>query len=197
MQAVTTAVDELPLRGNDLSVDFVNTVADVRTGLGEHVPTPADLAGWGLHAGALSEAEYEAVSAVIEGDPAGAQARYRQALGLRACLTRLLTDQPAHDDLAIVDRYRRRDAAGRQLRHDVTGYALAWTGPVDLALVATRVVGSFVTLATSERIGLVNQCAGPRCGWLFVDESPGRRRRWCSMQDCGNRAKVRRFRSRR
>jgi predicted RNA-binding Zn ribbon-like protein len=31
-----------------------------------------------------------------------------------------------------------------------------------------------------------------RCTWLFVDESRNRTRRWCSMKDCGNRAKARR-----
>jgi predicted RNA-binding Zn ribbon-like protein len=30
------------------------------------------------------------------------------------------------------------------------------------------------------------------CGWLFVDESRNGSRRWCSMKDCGNRAKARR-----
>ena len=34
----------------------------------------------------------------------------------------------------------------------------------------------------------------PRCGWLFVDVSRGGKRRWCSMQTCGNREKVSRHR---
>lgn len=36
----------------------------------------------------------------------------------------------------------------------------------------------------------------PRCGWLFLDTSRGGRRRWCSMQTCGNREKVSRYRQR-
>lgn len=39
----------------------------------------------------------------------------------------------------------------------------------------------------------VRQCEGETCGWLFLDRSPAGRRRWCSMADCGNRAKVRKF----
>jgi predicted RNA-binding Zn ribbon-like protein len=35
-------------------------------------------------------------------------------------------------------------------------------------------------------------CAGPRCGWLFVDRSKAGRRRWCDMATCGNAAKSRR-----
>jgi predicted RNA-binding Zn ribbon-like protein len=33
-----------------------------------------------------------------------------------------------------------------------------------------------------------------RCGWLFLDSSRGGRRRWCSMNVCGNREKARRHR---
>jgi predicted RNA-binding Zn ribbon-like protein len=40
-------------------------------------------------------------------------------------------------------------------------------------------------------------CANDACRWVFEDTSRGGRRRWCDMTSCGNRAKVRRFRSRR
>ena len=36
----------------------------------------------------------------------------------------------------------------------------------------------------------VKACPGTHCGWLFVDSSG--RRRWCTMEVCGNRAKARR-----
>ena len=36
----------------------------------------------------------------------------------------------------------------------------------------------------------------PRCGWLFLDTSRGGRRRWCSMETCGNREKASRHRTR-
>lgn len=32
--------------------------------------------------------------------------------------------------------------------------------------------------------------ACPGCHWLFYDSSRGGRRKWCSMRNCGNRAKV-------
>jgi predicted RNA-binding Zn ribbon-like protein len=39
-------------------------------------------------------------------------------------------------------------------------------------------------------------CADDTCGWLFVDQSPAGRRRWCDMRTCGNRAKVAAHRAR-
>jgi predicted RNA-binding Zn ribbon-like protein len=38
----------------------------------------------------------------------------------------------------------------------------------------------------------VKQCAGEGCGWLFLDTSRNHLRRWCTMDECGNRAKMRR-----
>ncbi|WP_368425552.1 CGNR zinc finger domain-containing protein [Tistlia sp.] len=45
--------------------------------------------------------------------------------------------------------------------------------------------------------GRIKACPGERCGWIFLDESPNNRRRWCSMATCGNRDKARRHYARR
>ena len=48
-------------------------------------------------------------------------------------------------------------------------------------------------LVSKDHLERVKQCEGDQCGWLFFDTSRNRSRRWCSMADCGNRAKARRF----
>jgi predicted RNA-binding Zn ribbon-like protein len=55
------------------------------------------------------------------------------------------------------------------------------------------VVLAAADLLTSGDRARIHECAGPGCGWLFLDTSRNRRRRWCTMQGCGNRAKARRF----
>jgi len=42
---------------------------------------------------------------------------------------------------------------------------------------------------TLERVRL---CANKTCGWLFIDHSKNRSRKWCDMADCGNKLKARR-----
>jgi predicted RNA-binding Zn ribbon-like protein len=42
----------------------------------------------------------------------------------------------------------------------------------------------------------VRQCPGENCGWLFVDTTKNGSRKWCSMDPCGSRDKMRRYRSR-
>jgi predicted RNA-binding Zn ribbon-like protein len=48
--------------------------------------------------------------------------------------------------------------------------------------------------ADESRLG---RCSADDCRMVFHDESRTRSRRWCSMQRCGNRAKVRAHRARR
>jgi predicted RNA-binding Zn ribbon-like protein len=197
MEEVTSSAAELPLRGNDLALDFLNTVRDVRTGRGELVPSPVDLAVWAHHASALTSSEFDAMVVAIERDNRHAVFHYHRALRLRASITRLVTGRVFEGDLVLLDRHRRQAATSQVLApRSGGGYDLVWTLDIDLDLVAARVAEAFVDLASSDRWGLIRQCSGPRCGWLYVDQSPGRRRRWCSMQDCGNRAKVRSFRAR-
>lgn len=59
-----------------------------------------------------------------------------------------------------------------------------------------RVVRSAATLLTAEELGRLKLCDAHDCGWLFIDASRNRSRRWCDMRGCGNRAKARRFRER-
>jgi len=196
MKPVTTLPPgSLPLRGNDLSVDFVNTVADVRTGVGEYLPTPAALLAWALHAGALALDEHAEAAASIAANPRQAALAHRSALAIRASLTRILTGEDDPDDLAAVDRASLAAARLQTLQRRGDRYELAWERPTTLRVATGRVAVTATALITSERLALISQCDGSRCGWLFVDDSPTHRRRWCSMHDCGNRAKVRRFRA--
>jgi predicted RNA-binding Zn ribbon-like protein len=39
-------------------------------------------------------------------------------------------------------------------------------------------------------------CEASDCVWLFLDASKNRSRRWCDMNQCGNREKARRFHER-
>lgn len=47
-----------------------------------------------------------------------------------------------------------------------------------------------------ERPERVRECANPECVLWFLDVSKNGSRRWCSMEVCGNRAKVGRFNQR-
>jgi predicted RNA-binding Zn ribbon-like protein len=50
---------------------------------------------------------------------------------------------------------------------------------------------SAVDLLTSSDLGRLKICPAHECEWLFLDDSRNGTRRWCSMAECGNRAKAR------
>ncbi|MFZ1014577.1 MAG: CGNR zinc finger domain-containing protein, partial [Terracidiphilus sp.] len=54
------------------------------------------------------------------------------------------------------------------------------------------IAGEALSLFCSPKAARVGICGGGNCGWLFLDESRGKRRRWCDMNDCGSRSKPRR-----
>ena len=57
---------------------------------------------------------------------------------------------------------------------------------------ATLLARSALDLLCSANAARIRLCEGGECGWVFIDESRSGRRRWCSMTDCGARAKARR-----
>jgi predicted RNA-binding Zn ribbon-like protein len=59
------------------------------------------------------------------------------------------------------------------------------------ALLRLRIVEAAVALLVSDAMLRVKSC--PTCGWLFLDLSKNRSRRWCSMDTCGAVAKARRY----
>jgi predicted RNA-binding Zn ribbon-like protein len=53
-----------------------------------------------------------------------------------------------------------------------------------------------VDLLSGPLAGRIRECGADDCALLFVDASRPGRRRWCSMEACGNRAKAAAFRRR-
>ncbi len=70
----------------------------------------------------------------------------------------------------------------------------AGDGALAIAALALLVAHDAAIDGTWDRIRL---CSGDNCHWAFVDRSKNRSRRWCSMADCGARAKARAYRARR
>jgi len=56
----------------------------------------------------------------------------------------------------------------------------------ELAAVLALQAGDFLREGHAD----LRCCAGPGCGWLFLDTSRNHSRRWCDSSDCGNRVRV-------
>ena len=99
-------------------------------------------------------------------------------------------------DLAQLNEARSDALAHSQLIPSSTGpagFVLDLTNKKSLHRMLWPLALSAAELLTSARPGQIRQCAGQGCDWLFLDTSRNHLRKWCSMDECGNRSKSRRF----
>jgi predicted RNA-binding Zn ribbon-like protein len=120
------------------------------------------------------------------------------AKALRAAIARLAiaassNERAATDDVDVVNLFAATPdippslpGGGRQ-----AGRARAHTGQA-LSAMAREAVELF----GSDSLPRIRECAADDCAMVFYDDSRSNNRRWCSMQRCGNRAKVRAHRAR-
>ncbi|MEU6991145.1 CGNR zinc finger domain-containing protein [Streptomyces sp. NPDC046465] len=72
-----------------------------------------------------------------------------------------------------------------------------WSGPADGTRLLATVARDAVELLTGPFAHRIRMCSAGNCCLIYVDTSRPGRRRWCSMEHCGNRNKVRTLRARR
>ncbi len=190
------------LVAGDPALDFANTLNGHRRRSGhEYLHDFIDLALWCGHAGILSPHETRRVLKYSARHPAQARQVYRRALILRETIFRVYYaiasgDKPSRHDLqTLSDAWR--DAQGHaEIAASETGFALGWDEEASIERIPRRLASAAVNTLISERASRIKACDGDGCDWLFVDSSRNHLRRWCSMDECGNRAKMRRRRLR-
>jgi predicted RNA-binding Zn ribbon-like protein len=192
---------DLPrLLGERLCLDFANAVeGPISQHPEEFLRSYADLVQWGWHAGALAEAEAGHLAAEAERRPADAAEVFGRALELREAIYRTFRavargEAPPQAELDRVREEYLAALGGARLVAGEGGYSWAWDDdPGALDRVLWPVARSAVELLTSAELGRVKECPGAGdCGWLFLDTSKNGTRRWCSMEGCGSRLKMRR-----
>jgi predicted RNA-binding Zn ribbon-like protein len=194
----------LPLVAGPLCLNFTNTASGRGTETHQdHLKTFDDLLAWSLHAGALPARSVIALAKLADRQPAAAKKALRQAVALRECLHVIGTAIAAGESPpagAVSNLEASMAQAAKSGRLSWNGKSFTWgldleTPDLNLPLWAIiRSAGDVLVAAPLDRL---KTCAGVHCGWLFLDETRNGKRRWCEMEVCGSRAKMRRFRSRR
>jgi predicted RNA-binding Zn ribbon-like protein len=195
----------LPLLGGALCLDFANTVSwRGREEPTEWLTSYDDLVDWASHADVVTDGTPRRLRRAARSKPVDAAAALERARELREATYRAFSRQAGGDAPAGADLDRIRGRYGDAVRHarfrahaGTDRWSWVEDDGADLDLVTRAVARSAVELAMSPVLAQVRECLGEDCGWLFVDESRNRSRRWCSSTDCGNRARVRRFHERR
>lgn len=185
-------------------VAFTKTTGwEARDRSGDDLSSYVGLLDWAGERGLVDGDTAAGLRRRAEERPEEAARVLRDARRLREAVYGALTavareDEPppaALDELNAVLR-----AAASHLRLSGEGRSFGWTFEASarehLEWPVWRVARSAAELLTAGEVERLKLCDAHDCGWLFVDASRNRSRRWCDMADCGNRAKARRYRER-
>jgi predicted RNA-binding Zn ribbon-like protein len=187
------------LSGGRLCLDFANTVSWRASGRPiDRLAGYGDLIAWGRQTRLLSAGDAARLAREAARRPAAVGRVLAEARALRETIYRLFralaegraagAAELASLNRALAEAARRRQVIGRGKR-----FVWTWRSEEPLRELLWPVVHSAAELLTSAGVEHLRTCASPRCGWVFLDTSRNRQRRWCDMRVCGNRAKARRF----
>jgi predicted RNA-binding Zn ribbon-like protein len=166
-------------------LDLAATVGERWRRSFERLRTPEDLGRWLVESGMVAE------------PPAVGQPELDAARALRDAIYRaakLAGRGPLDpDDVAQINRWATTPTPAPQIDAD-RRVSWACERPVHAAL--ATLARDAIDLLSGPLATRVRECAAEDCALLFVDASRPGRRRWCSMDGCGNRAKTTSYRRR-
>lgn len=168
--------------GNNLGVDFVNTEVNVRGELVDLLLSESDVMQW------LEQANIDVDLA--RGIDVGKLLSFRKEA--RQLLSQIIEKQPIENEvIERLNKYLQNYKMQYRLELTNTDYQLIRqplcesTGDI-IGLLAYELAN----LLVSEQRAYLKRCLNPDCVLMFVDNSRSHKRRWCSMETCGNRAKA-------
>ena len=215
MKGLHSSAAEMKLIGGRLCLDFVNTVdgrkqhstqrksqALKTVVLSDKLKDYSDLVAWSQHSGIVTTAEAARLVKESKQKPSAAKTVFHRAIALREALHRILKatvmrNMPPSIDLEIVNDELQKARKNERLISTDNAFTWEWIGrEMALDRMLWSIVHSAAEFLSTGDLSRLRECGGEECGWLFEDTSRNRSRQWCHMQDCGNLAKVRRFRGR-
>jgi predicted RNA-binding Zn ribbon-like protein len=193
-------VAEPEIQSDPLCVRFINTVdwRDDPVRRSDPLKSYSDLLHWARDAGAIPPGIAHKLAHEANRHPAAAQSSFLRAITVREALAAVLAAALEHRQPPPEDMKRFNAALGESGGHlRLSGskgqFRMNWDSNSSFDRVLWPVVRSAADLVTSTDLERLRICEGAGCGWLFLDATRNRSRRWCNMAVCGNRAKVKRF----
>lgn len=184
----------------NLSLDFANTKEwHASENPKERLTNYADLIAWGKEAGLISPDEARRLRHLAVDQPGKAATSFEIAIQVREAIYAIFSKhydgEPIPvNEMALLNSVVREAMSHLQLVPRGGEITWDWVPEIDGAnLILWPVARSAAELLTSDKLDRIRECEDERgCGYLFIDQSKNRSRRWCSMDSCGNRAKARR-----
>jgi predicted RNA-binding Zn ribbon-like protein len=198
---MATSTSDMRLSGGHPALDFANTVDSRRGRWGpDFLHSFDDLLVLAERTAMLDSSAVFGLREKASANPERARALV-DAVALREALHQLFIAEDTGGAypsaaLRLVETAALEGRSRERLSRTKSGFS--WSLPFDeledvsraFALAAIELL-----IARNERRE-VRECKGENCGWLFLDQSKGGHRIWCSDASCGTRSRIARFRRR-
>lgn len=172
-----------PHIANNLALDFLNTMIIDRGERHELLNSPQDLLNWASEVGLTLSGRInnQHLSDVLE---------FRKLLR-EVFLAGLDSGDVPSELISHLNQYLANYSKAQKIEKVDDKLSLQ---PIHSTLTLQQLIGHIANeaalLLVSKQWVKVKKCANPACVLLFLDVSKSGRRRWCSMEVCGNRAKA-------
>jgi predicted RNA-binding Zn ribbon-like protein len=192
-------LETLELVGGVLCLDFVNTINSRVNPEHDYLRGYSDVVGWASKVGLLAPVQASHLEKRAKQNTQKTKNALHMARTLRELLYRLFSNvakgsEPDKKDTETFIAVYGKSISHAQLTKDDNHYIAKWNVVETFDTVLWPIIHSAGELLLSDKLGQVKECSG--CGWLFLDTSKNQSRRWCSMNTCGARDKMRRYHKR-
>jgi predicted RNA-binding Zn ribbon-like protein len=207
-------VEDLPLVGGHPALDLVNTkergIPPLNREAHDFLVDTDALVVWARRAGLIADGEAQRVHRAWATDPRSAAHALEAVREVRESVHVALL---AATGLVPIEPAARDEALEHLLAHWLAALGRAklvieagGEPPVRLvvgieptSLLVDRAADAALDALRSDEPARLRRCPvdSGGCGWLFLDRTRNRSRRWCRMADCGTQVKARRLTERR
>ena len=180
-------------------LDFVNTLSSRGSDQpGDQLKHYNDLITWSIQKGLIALDKAHRLIDQANQDPEKGVQTLLRAILLREAIYHIIeaakgNNPPKQGDLDTLNRELAVAANYYKLTFQLDHFEWEWECPTDnLEQILWPIAQAAADLLDSAFLRRVGICEDETCRWLFYDTSKNHSRRWCDMDDCGNRAKARR-----
>jgi predicted RNA-binding Zn ribbon-like protein len=184
--------------GGDRALDLANTIHWRDGREVDFIPDYASLVKWAVPAGIVQQSQLEGLENEARRKPREAQSVHAEWIVLRTDFKKWLS--------CFVGQHKGATGALQALslstQKALTAVMFLPSGDGGAILAAQNMLRSplansafaIAALLAFAPNGTIRRCEADQCGGYFLDISRSKPRRWCSMDGCGNREKMRRHR---
>ena len=192
-------IGTLPVNGNNLCCNFVNTVYAWRgKNLHEYLGNYEDFINWCRKLNVGDEVLLKPLLVKAKKLPEKAETALKEIKKIRLLLYNFISAVAAKEQDAIltllpqVNKLLDKAAAHTTVQFRVNNFTLTLNAdPEDLLSPVWIILQSLNELLLIEDIDRIKEC--PRCGWVFIDRTKNATRRWCAPEECGSADKMKRY----